>query len=91
MDALAQAARIEALLRGVPLPAGKEELIEYAAGQQAAPDALGALMGLPERDYRSLDEVGEELARVQPARPRPEHKVPEAESGSVPGGEAYTS
>ena len=47
------------------------------------------LEALPEREYRSLDEVGEALAPVQPPRSQPDAAVPHEESGEPPGGEDY--
>ena len=43
---------------------------------------------LPDREYRSLDEVGEELAPVQP-QAAGEPPLPYAESGEPPGGSDY--
>jgi len=63
-----RAAELQVLLEGVPLPATKDQLLEYAVQQRAEPELLEALRGLPEREYRSLDEVGEELIHVQPPR-----------------------
>ena len=51
---------------------------------------LSLLLDLPDREYGTLDEVGEALAPVQPSgNPRQPHE-PRAESGLPPGGEAYT-
>jgi len=83
------AGALQELLEGVPLPAGRERLIEYARAQGAGEPELEALRRLPDQQYRSLDAVGEELAPVQP-RPAPERKQPRAESGKPPGGEDYT-
>jgi len=83
------AATLQELLEGVPLPADRARLIEYARAQGAGERELEALRRLPDRRYRSLDEVGEELAPVQP-RPQPERNEPRAESGEPPGGEDYT-
>jgi hypothetical protein len=82
------AGTLQEILEGVPLPAGRARLIEYARSQGAGERELEALGRLPDRRYRSLDEVGEELAPVQP-RPRPERKEPRPESGEPPGGEDY--
>jgi Protein of unknown function (DUF2795) len=82
------AATLQALLEGVPLPAGRARLLDYARAQGAEERELAALRRLPDRAYRSLDEVGEELAPVQP-RPAPERKAPHSESGEPPGGEDY--
>ena len=83
-------AELQALLEGVDLPAGRRELVDYARAQNARSELAGLLERLPERKYRSLDEVGEALVPVQPSwRSAPPHK-PRAESGVPPGGEAYT-
>jgi uncharacterized protein DUF2795 len=85
----AEAAQLKTALVGVPLPAQKSELLEYAVRQRVEPQQLDALRSLPERDFESLDEVSEELLRVQPRRVdgRPS---PHEESGMPPGGDDYT-
>jgi Protein of unknown function (DUF2795) len=85
-----EVAELQVLLEGVPLPAGKKELIEYAHEQD---DHLlaGLLERLEDREYGSLDEVGEELVPVQPKRSSPDPHRPREESDLPPGGEAYTS
>jgi hypothetical protein len=83
------AGALQELLEGVPLPAGRERLIEYARAQGAGEPELDALRRLPDGLYRSLDEVGEELAPVQP-RPTPERIQARPESGDPPGGDDYT-
>ena len=82
-----RAAEVQVLLEGVPLPAHKRELLAYARSQDG--DAARHLESLPEREYRSLDEVGEALAPVQPSRSQPDSAVPHEESDKPPGGEAY--
>ena len=84
-----EAAELQVLLEGVPLPASRQELIEYAR-EQGDGDAASLLHRLQDREYRSLDEVGEELAPVQPDR-RSERPEPREESGDPPGGDAYTA
>jgi hypothetical protein len=86
-----RAAELQVLLEGVPLPATKDQLQEYAVRQRAEPEFLAALRSLPEREYESLDEVGEELVRVQPPAPPGDPPSPRAESGGPPGGEDYTA
>jgi hypothetical protein len=81
------AALIQVILEGVPLPASKAELVDYARRED--PDAAALLQALPEREYRSLDEVGEALAPVQPLRAQPGTAVPREESDKPPGGDAY--
>jgi hypothetical protein len=81
------AAELQVLLEGVPLPAHKRELVEYARGQDG--DAARHLESIPDREYRSLDEVGEALAPVQPSRSQPQAAVPREESDAPPGGESY--
>jgi hypothetical protein len=75
------------VLEGVALPAKKRELIAYAREQDES--AAADLEGLPDREYSSLDEVGEALAPVQPNPPEPEAAEPRDESGQPPGGDDY--
>jgi hypothetical protein len=82
-----RAAELQVLLEGVPLPAHKRELLEYARSQDG--DAARYLESLPDREYRSLDEVGEALAPVQPSRSQPDAAMPHEESDLPPGGDAY--
>jgi hypothetical protein len=82
-----RAAEIQVVLEGVALPATKAELLEYARRQQA--DAAREVETLPDKEYRSLDEVGEALAPVQPPWIEPHAEVPREESDAPPGGDAY--
>jgi len=83
------AAEAQAVLEGSPLPARRAELLAYARAQGARPAVLVALRELADREFRTLDQVGEELAHVQPSSPaRSPH--PRTESGRVPGGDDYT-
>lgn len=81
-------AELQGLLEGVALPAAKSELVSYAREQDAS--AARELSALPDREYRTLDEVGEALAPVQPKRPYSPPPVPHEESDLPPGGDAYT-
>ncbi|MDX6413974.1 MAG: hypothetical protein QOH23_1384 [Gaiellaceae bacterium] len=84
-----QRAQLEALLEGVQLPAKKRELLEYA--RQQDPELAQLLEGLPEREYRALDEVGEALVPAQ-SPPVPSHvALPREESGLPPGGDDYVN
>jgi hypothetical protein len=57
-----------------------------AQGDEAG--IMGALERLPARQYRSLDEVGEQIHPVQPAfADSPRHAA--SDDGNVPGGDAY--
>ncbi len=84
-----EVAELQVLLEGVPLPAGKKELIAYAH-EQDDHRVAGLLERLEDREYGSLDEVGEELAPVQPERSSPDPHRPREESDLPPGGDAYT-
>ena len=87
----AATAQLKTLLVGVPLPAQKSDLLEYAVQQHAEPSLLAALQSLSdEREYESLDAVAEDLLHVQPARVDPVPREPKEESGEPPGGEDYT-
>jgi hypothetical protein len=81
---------VETLLEGVPLPASRAELVAYARTQPGGERVAELVAGLPEREYRSVNEVGEALAPVQPERGGEVPHVPRAESGAPPGGDAYT-
>jgi Protein of unknown function (DUF2795) len=85
-----RAAEIQALLEGVPLPATKGELLRYARSENADGALAALLEAVPEREYRSLDEVGEALYPVQPSSQKPQPEQPRPESGEPPGREAYT-
>jgi hypothetical protein len=81
-----RAALIQAVLEGVPLPAGKAELVSYAREQ--SPSIVADLEGLPDQEYGRLDEVGELLTLAPTAR-APEPRPPLPESGKPPGGPDY--
>ena len=83
-------AELQVLLEGVPLPAPRQELLDHARREHAGPAALALLEGLPDREYSSLDEVGETLLPVQPTREPEGLARPAPESGEPPGGSAYT-
>ena len=88
----AAAAELKTALTGVPLPAKKPDLLEYAVRQHAEPSLLDALRMLSdEREYESLDDVVGELLPVQP--PHVDHvpHEPKEESGMPPGGDSYTA
>ncbi len=86
-----RAAELQVLLEGIPLPADREELIAYANRQSGGGEFMPELRSLPEREFRSLDEVGEELLQVQPARADGRLRLPKDESGRPPGGDDYTN
>ena len=60
------AAELRTVLVGVPLPAEKARLLEYAVRRHAEPQLLNALRALPDREYESLDEVAEQLVSGAP-------------------------
>jgi hypothetical protein len=87
----ADAAELKTTLTGVPLPAKQPELLEYAVRQHAEPPLLDALRSLSDqKEYESLDDVVEELLRVQPRGDGALPQEPKTESGAPPGGDAYT-
>jgi len=83
-----RAAELQTVLEGVSLPAKKQELIDYARSQDES--VVPDLQQLPERQYSSLDDVGEALAPVQPRWEQPDPQKPRDESGQPPGGDSYT-
>jgi hypothetical protein len=86
--AIQRSAQLQVLLEGVALPASKQELVDYARREDE--DAADALAGIPNREYRSLDDVGEALASVQPSWRQPDTGMPREESDLPPGGDDYT-
>ena len=84
-----QAAYVEALLEGVPLPATKETLLAYAREQDGGAEAAQLLERIPDREYEALDDVGEELAPAQPESGESDAELPRDESGDPPGGDEY--
>ncbi len=84
----ARTAEIQVLLEGVDLPASKDELIGYAREQDGGSADLSLLRRLPDREFKSLDEVGEMLAPVR-AYSRNDSPLPHEESGEPPGGDHY--
>ena len=87
---LSSVAEVQVLLEGVPLPAGRQDLLRYARHEGARPLQLDALRRLPPGRYDRIDEVAERLARVQPRFAHEEPHRPREESGAPPGGPAYT-
>lgn len=87
---LGAVAELQVLLEGVELPSEKPDLLRYAARQGATPAQLGMLDRLTESSYETIDEVAEELVRVQPERGHEVPHTPREESGEPPGGDAYT-
>jgi hypothetical protein len=83
------AAELQVLLEGVSLPASKQELMDYARAEDGG-RLVPLLSQLPDREFESLDEVGEALVPVQPEWPQPDPDEPREVSGKPPGGEAYT-
>ena len=85
---LQRAAEIQVVLEGVALPATREQLVHYAALQDA--EAAVELERIEDRTYQSIDEVGEQLAHTQPSLPAAQ-PLPHAESGAPPGKADYVN
>jgi hypothetical protein len=86
----AAVAELQVLLEGVPLPNESSTLLKYARREGATGEQMALLQRLPDRPFESIDEVAEELVRVQPAREREVPHAPREESGDPPGGDVYT-
>jgi Protein of unknown function (DUF2795) len=86
----ATVAELQVLLEGVPLPYERSSLVNYAIHEGATWQQLALLRQLPERKFDNIDEVAEELVRVQPEREREVPDEPREESGEPPGGDVYT-
>ncbi|HEY1564950.1 MAG TPA: DUF2795 domain-containing protein [Gaiellaceae bacterium] len=87
---LSAVAELQVLLEGVPLPNERSSLVEYAQHEGARIEQIAMLRRLPDRRFDNIDEVAEELVRVQPSREREVPHAPGEESGAPPGGDAYT-
>lgn len=87
---LATVAELQVVLEGVRLPSERSTLLRYAFDEGASSDQLALLRGLPDRCFETIDEVAEELVRVQPGRGSEVPHLPKEESGEPPGGDAYT-
>lgn len=85
------AALLGSLAEGMPLPARRDEIVEYAEIEGADEDILDALRALPDREYESLDDIEEAVRPVQPNAPAEGPGAPRAESGEAPGRERYTA
>jgi Protein of unknown function (DUF2795) len=83
---LQRAAEIQVVLEGVSLPATRDELVRYAALQDA--EAAVELERIPDREYGWIDEVGAELAATGPLAGG-SSRLPRPESGEQPGGDDY--
>ncbi len=83
---LQRAAQIQVVLEGISLPASRDELVRYARSEDA--EACRELLQLPDREYQTIDAVGEALTPTQPVRQEAE-RLSKAESGKPPGGDAY--
>ena len=81
-------AELQVLLEGIDLPASRRQLLDYAQRQDGGGRFISALERLPDREFATLDEVGEEFLSVQPSSAGGAD-LPRAESGEPPGGDAY--
>lgn len=84
-------ALIEGLLAGRDFPVTPGELAADAVRVGASADVLAALERLRAAEYRSANEVGDELFPVGPGNGRCERRPPRAESGEPPGRSSYVS
>ena len=64
--------------------------MRYALHEGATGEQLALLQQLPERRFDNIDEIAEQLMRVQPPREDDVADSPREESGNPPGGDAYT-
>lgn len=61
--ALPEFIEVQKALGGVSYPATRDQLVEHARGKQASEDVLGALRGIPDREYDGPSEVSKAVAR----------------------------
>lgn len=84
-------AELQGLLEGVGLPASRQELLDYLSAQRGGYRFRSDVEGLPDREFRSLDEVAETLVSVQPAGRDGPGALPREESDLPPGGSDYVT
>ena len=56
---------LQSLLEAMPLPARRDEVVDHAEIEGADDDLLAALRALPDREYETMDDVGETLRAAQ--------------------------
>ena len=83
---LQRSAEIQVVLEGIPLPASRDQLVQYAA--RFDEDAARSLERIPNREYDRIDAVGDELAATTTAHAGND-PLPKPESGKPPGGDDY--
>ena len=82
-----RASLVQVVLEGVPLPATRAQLLEYARLQE--PSVVAEVRQLPDEEFDRLDDVGE-LLMLRPSAPKPPgDRLPRPESGKPPGGDDY--
>jgi hypothetical protein len=52
---------LESVLEGVPMPARRDEIVEYAEIEGAGENLLAGLRALEDREYESFDELADAL------------------------------
>jgi Protein of unknown function (DUF2795) len=52
---------LESVLDGVPMPARRDEIVEYAEIEGAGENLLAGLRALEDREYESFDELADAL------------------------------
>ena len=55
---------------GIGYPANRKDIIRFATGKQAESDVLDLLMGIPEIEYNTPDEVTREIEHLESQRTR---------------------
>ena len=61
----ASPATIEKHLSGMNYPAGKDELVQHAKGQDAPDDVISVLDRMPDRQYGSAADVAKGIGKAE--------------------------
>jgi len=61
----ASTVQIEVFMKGIELPAGKDDLINHAKKNNAPDNVIAVLSRLPEKDYRSATDISHEVGQVE--------------------------
>lgn len=64
-QAKASPATIEKHLKGIDYPAGKEDLVRHARGQNAPDDVLAVLQRMPDREYGSAADAAKGIGQAE--------------------------
>ena len=63
--------------RGITYPADRKDIIRFAKGKQVESDVMDLLMGIPEIEYNTPDDIAREVDFLEKQRARGDYIRPE--------------